>query len=1261
MTWKNQTSNQPFLDFYESLLQNISGFSATQQNILLTFDTDKTLDHFNESVMAYQKNKNSKHYYLHSLNDIKFNANQVTDDGDFSEVKSELSLFLEAAKSGDVFIINWSQYKPKHIGYNTVVNTQERQLGDILIPSGVVVIVIMEKSKISGLREDFYSRFRVKMHIPVEMEFPNPRYNIDLPEDIDDYSYMSWENDNWESDLLMEVIPIENNKVAMGKGHLILALEFNKKGLVIINPPCDCEGLKLFIAAAMIKRSFYLNGKEISLPEDFTIKLKRNEYDWTGSYTVDKQNDANYLLCTDILTADSYNNYFNTYHFEEDGLVKKPGWLTYSEDVINVLVTGVLTEGQWAKLLHLVREKQLKIHFIFEPHLIIPAMMATKKSDVVIAALPSISAGNAAEEKTQQSEVGEANLDAAMPGVLLQVDEAVSIEIDDHASSPLVEEALNERVLDLAAPVNMDAEEILPPASASKLNIQSLEKVSFIVSKDPQVIIDELEEKSFDLIITANQDMGYEIVETLEKDKSSASALKLKYSIGSLAEYLCAGKTIVLKVYDDALSDGLALGLESVFLPNPYLIMNGLKVHFSGKLILISNNDNYFSFYQKKIKHTYTSEATSTLLEKKFNKDNIVKLLQYNNVLDNPLSYIQLKTILMRDETITLESIRPFILCENNYDDLVKRLSALEPELLPNSVVVAQSAAEEYQQRAAGIAAMAHKNQCIFLIGATGSGKSTIILETLPNHFALLGLSVKLFVGLEKVLEWTQAENDDANAKYILFVDEANLLPKGSIEIFEDIYNEKRGIIIKGKFVPLTKNHVVIFAGNNSNYVGRIVHLLNVRHGCFYEVPTLPTPLLTELYIRPYLRDSEVATKASEVFLSAYKLVNEDTTQSVLTPRNLKNMSYRLNLLLTNFTREQLTILQAIWISCYDEIRYLLSKESKKCFKDVMLKNTNLPDYKTLKAALSKFESDRVILSHYASTHLNARRLLQQHLDLREYLIKNLPTEKFSMSELFFMGMPGVGKSSMVEHYLTHLKIQFIIMRATNQDEAEKILHDAFHKGLVVIIDEMNTMQFLEYSLNAFTMGVDLEGKPPQKKGFLVIGTGNPISFGGRYALSSALDNRFLVVNLKNYQLNDLILIGAAMGLPPEFVKENAQLYLATKAYAEIHGCSPMPSARDIINFYQTAKMKIKQNVAVEKKPGRQLEKSDEQSSSKKARCVSPAAAAAVAVAHHSGFDDNRPRIAYAANLSLFAIQHNASANNPETRKDVSIGLHMVG
>lgn len=1123
VTWRNAHPGTDFITFYAYLLQRIVSYPDTQRNILLTFEQASAIQLFNNSISG----QNKPHYYLNSLNSIQLKTGQISDDGSFSEIDSPLALFLKTAEPNSVLLINWSGHKPRHIGYNTVIDTQKRRLKGLDIPAGVIVIVLIDKESVSSLREDFYSRFRIKIPISAKMIFPHACYDVTALPSVaaeDNYSFMAWGEDNWERYMLMEIVP-SGNLVQRKNGCLLEAIEQNKKQLIIINPPQRCAELTHFVQTAMQQRSFFCNGDRINLPEDFAIYFKNEDYHWEGNYKVEYLNDINYLRCTYVLNTESFNHFFHTYQFKNGGLIKQQGILNPAEP-ITILVTDHLNDGQWARLLDLARQRELTIEFVISKNLTLPLPMAKKLCS------------------------------PAVKKSLVEPEGVQAMELDDADAAVVV-------------PVPANAADAASTAGASTA------QVSYIVSPDIQAYLDTCDNQP--LIMTVNQDMGYELVETLKKEKHSTSSLRFNYLLGALAANLNSGNTVLLKIHDDGLSTQLALSLESLFLPRPYLLINGERCYFSGQLIIVCNHDNYFPLFNKKIYHPYTDQLCQSLLEKQFgdgSKEKITKLIAMNQLLDKRLSYGQLKTILLRQHEITADCMDAFLLYAPNFAELSQRLHANAGQP-PLAKPIATSAAEEYKARAQEIIQFAEKNPCISLVGPTGSGKSSIVLQTLPVTLKQLGINTTLFVGLDKLQDWAN-KKPEGSEKIILFIDEANLLSAGSIECFEDLYNPKPSIVINGQYICLTSNHLVILAGNAMNYEGRVLQMLPVRHGCFFLINPLAQALLSAMYIQPYLYNPALHQVASSVFLQAYELINKENKAFVLTPRNLKNMTYRARILREQASIELLNDTQVFWLSCYDEIRYALSPAAKKEFKHALLQA--LPNYKAVKALLAQQEA-KTPIPFYAATHLNARRLLQQHLKLREYLIRESSEPKFSMSGLFFIGMPGVGKSSMVEHYLRMRGIPFINVQETNQDEAENKLHQAFHQGLVVLIDEMNTMPFLEYSLNAFTMGVDLAGNPPKNKGFLVIGTGNPISFGGRFALTPAAENRFLTLKLKEYQRDDLCLIGKTFNLEAETVKTHVDSYLAAKNYAQTQGCFPKPSARDMINFFHTARAKQPQQV----------------------------------------------------------------------------------
>jgi MoxR-like ATPase len=117
----------------------------------------------------------------------------------------------------------------------------------------------------------------------------------------------------------------------------------------------------------------------------------------------------------------------------------------------------------------------------------------------------------------------------------------------------------------------------------------------------------------------------------------------------------------------------------------------------------------------------------------------------------------------------------------------------------------------------------------------------------------------------------------------------------------------------------------------------------------------------------------------------------------------------------------------------------------------------------------------------------------------------------------------------------------------------------------MVLVEEFNT-QVHEQLLNALLSGYDLDGNPPKKPGFCLIGTQNPTTFHGRQPLSMALDNRLMFLALNHYSLNELIeILIEKFQFPQEDAKALTQEYMSARDYALAQGLFPPPNPRNLM------------------------------------------------------------------------------------------------
>ena len=149
------------------------------------------------------------------------------------------------------------------------------------------------------------------------------------------------------------------------------------------------------------------------------------------------------------------------------------------------------------------------------------------------------------------------------------------------------------------------------------------------------------------------------------------------------------------------------------------------------------------------------------------------------------------------------------------------------------------------------------------------------------------------------------------------------------------------------------------------------------------------------------------------------------------------------------------------------------------------------------------------------------------------------------LAGILLEGEPGIGKSELVTASLVAtghvLNREYIVLPVAMAIE-EKLcrLEDAFHRGQMVVIDEINSASMLEESLNQYLSGYDPHGQRPRVPGFMILATQNPVSFAGRARMSQALEKRFLKFCLPAYSDQDMSMI-----LQQKGYKETAKLRFA--------------------------------------------------------------------------------------------------------------------
>lgn len=206
------------------------------------------------------------------------------------------------------------------------------------------------------------------------------------------------------------------------------------------------------------------------------------------------------------------------------------------------------------------------------------------------------------------------------------------------------------------------------------------------------------------------------------------------------------------------------------------------------------------------------------------------------------------------------------------------------------------------------------------------------------------------------------------------------------------------------------------------------------------------------------------------------------------------------------------------------------------------------------------------------------------HLQLRPYLEDIFAVRAFKASAtaethvqkagglggLIIEGEPGLGKSEAVIAFCKEKDIAITYICASLQSDAKiQMLQEAYYKGAVVVIDEINSSPMLERLINDLLMGrLPAEWRADGKEiipGFTLIATQNPIYMAGRAATSTAVEHRTMKVVLQDYSLADAAaVLEKKYNLDSVSSKALVQVYDEQKRRAISRGLWPVPNFRDL-------------------------------------------------------------------------------------------------
>ncbi len=736
---------------------------------------------------------------------------------------------------------------------------------------------------------------------------------------------------------------------------------------------------------------------------------------------------------------------------------------------------------------------------------------------------------------------------------------------------------------------------ILPDVLNEKLSsnrlteaLETTEKTRVLVSTDYDTTVDRLtkDDPSWNVIDVSECEGDDLLTHTNANFEPQTCQLAFQKTNCALLNALEKDEKVILKGrFSQELVDALA----------PLLLARHNKQNAPGQLLLISEN-NAFS-YLKAEQYDITPDVKYESLKRLFLPSEIERLSQ-EELEREPLAKLRARLSYLQNNPDASSS-----------EDAWKGLHGLAGGLKLEEFKADQSIAIAQAfngQRLNAVTQVLNNSPYVFLTGLTAVGKSTFVEENFKNTETNV-----LYQGESQLLDWA---TDSSDKQKILFIDEANLSPRQWSE-FEGLFNKSAGILIQGQYHRLSEHHKVIFAGNPINYGDeRKLSPFFERHGNAVVFEPMPQEFIYEKILKPVFAETSLDTLAlCQPLLKVYRFLCEHSEDKVLiSPRELQMMA----LLVLAYHQENPTAnnnLLAAEHYAYTLAQTLVPEKHQKAFNRECKPQAELERKKT---ALQHDDFLVTASREYIGQHLS------DLLDLRQFRrlsASNDPQRYGGLGGIILDGEPGIGKSEFVVSTLRAHGYEEIhdYKGSANTDkdkplyrmpvsmqteEKTALLIKAFHEGAVVVIDEINSSPMMERLLNALLMGKTPEGERPQKPGFMVIGTQNPVTMAGRRAPSTALARRLTTLTLAPYTYEEMVKILILKGVDSDKAADLVKVYENQLKIAQQEYLTPAPTFRDLL---KTAAKIINPDVNVLYKYIKQLSQEREKAPQKLAKKLS--------------------------------------------------------
>ena len=343
--------------------------------------------HVNAMGLALEKycqNKSQPVYYIHSPDDLVCSSDFITKTGDRGDLTTgpggQLYEFLKTNnKKNAVLIVNYDRFKADDIvRLNTLLDEVPKADGTDL-PERAIVVGLINPNKIDCYKgEDFYSRFgigNITTCTFTEEQLIKPLHKFstaDKETSEQNFKINLFHSINWEEKLLGHWV-IKKDHLHFKKGLLIEALESGRT-IQIENGLWKNEAFCHFWDRARTLGYIEIEGIRTLIPN----KIKFLQSDGYDLQTLSQWMtlDSDIQTEREVLNPTRFNDFFYRYDCDNEthqldtlvGLIEQ-----HRGKDFHINLTQSLDEDQWAELLMECDKHQIKLHCHCAPFVTLPA------------------------------------------------------------------------------------------------------------------------------------------------------------------------------------------------------------------------------------------------------------------------------------------------------------------------------------------------------------------------------------------------------------------------------------------------------------------------------------------------------------------------------------------------------------------------------------------------------------------------------------------------------------------------------------------------------------------------------------------------------------------------------------------------------------------------------------------------------------------------------------------------------------------------